>query len=415
MDACPRRTPDRNRNADRAAHRRRGHRPHPPLRLRATPRSTPSAASRSRSRAASLTAVMGPSGSGKSTLMHILAGLDRPTSGTVEIDGTDITTLNDTQLTKLRRRHIGFVFQFFNLLPMLTAEENVAPAALARGRRSRTRRGSTSCSSAPASRIAARTGRPSSPAASSSASRSRARSSRGRPCSSPTSRPATSTRARAREILALAPRRGRHVRPDDRDGHARPAARPTIADRVLFLADGLIVKELGRSRRSRRSCASLSEVGSMTRVALEGPARPQAPLAADRDRDRPRRRDGQRHLRPHRHDRPRVRHDLRRARTTSTDAVVTGGRVVDWSQSGRGAPCRTTCSRACAAARASSARPARSLDSRATRTRRRSSTSRASRSTATTRRSASASNAADERFNPFELDEGAGRRDRTRS
>src|SRR5499426_3823456 len=72
-----------------------------------------------------LTAVMGPSGSGKSTLMHILAGLDKPTSGSVSIDGTEITTLGDTDLTKLRRRHIGFVFQFFNLLPMLTAEENV--------------------------------------------------------------------------------------------------------------------------------------------------------------------------------------------------------------------------------------------------------------------------------------------------
>ena len=72
-----------------------------------------------------LTAVMGPSGSGKSTLMHILAGLDKPTSGSVEIAGTEITTLKDSDLTKLRRRHIGFVFQFFNLLPMLTAEENI--------------------------------------------------------------------------------------------------------------------------------------------------------------------------------------------------------------------------------------------------------------------------------------------------
>ena len=72
-----------------------------------------------------LTAVMGPSGSGKSTLMHILAGLDKPTSGTVAIDGTELTTLGDTDLTKLRRKHIGFVFQFFNLLPMLSAEENV--------------------------------------------------------------------------------------------------------------------------------------------------------------------------------------------------------------------------------------------------------------------------------------------------
>jgi putative ABC transport system ATP-binding protein len=79
-----------------------------------------------------LTAVMGPSGSGKSTLMHLLAGLDRPTSGDVWIDGTQITALGDTELTKLRRRHIGFVFQFFNLLPMLTAEENVVlPLSLA--------------------------------------------------------------------------------------------------------------------------------------------------------------------------------------------------------------------------------------------------------------------------------------------
>ena len=72
-----------------------------------------------------LTAVMGPSGSGKSTLMHIMAGLDKPTTGTVKIAGTEITNLKDSDLTKLRRKHIGFVFQFFNLLPMLTAEENI--------------------------------------------------------------------------------------------------------------------------------------------------------------------------------------------------------------------------------------------------------------------------------------------------
>jgi putative ABC transport system ATP-binding protein len=81
---------------------------------------------------AKLTAVMGPSGSGKSTLMHILAGLDRPSSGEVTIEGTGITKLKDSDLTKLRREHIGFVFQFFNLLPMLTAEENlVLPLTIA--------------------------------------------------------------------------------------------------------------------------------------------------------------------------------------------------------------------------------------------------------------------------------------------
>jgi putative ABC transport system ATP-binding protein len=72
-----------------------------------------------------LVAIMGPSGSGKSTLMHVLAGLDSPTSGTVAIAGIEITQLGDTRLTQLRRDHVGFVFQFFNLLPMLTAEENV--------------------------------------------------------------------------------------------------------------------------------------------------------------------------------------------------------------------------------------------------------------------------------------------------
>jgi putative ABC transport system ATP-binding protein len=72
-----------------------------------------------------LAAVMGPSGSGKSTLMHILAGLDRPTTGEVTIAGTKLSALSDNDMTRLRREHIGFVFQFFNLLPMLDAEENI--------------------------------------------------------------------------------------------------------------------------------------------------------------------------------------------------------------------------------------------------------------------------------------------------
>jgi putative ABC transport system ATP-binding protein len=79
-----------------------------------------------------LTAVMGPSGSGKSTLMHILAALDRPTGGYVTIAGTRLGQLSDKDITKIRRQHIGFIFQFFNLLPMLTAEENILlPLSLA--------------------------------------------------------------------------------------------------------------------------------------------------------------------------------------------------------------------------------------------------------------------------------------------
>jgi putative ABC transport system ATP-binding protein len=78
------------------------------------------------------TAIMGPSGSGKSTLMHILAGLDKPTAGTVVLDGEEITGLDDAELTRLRRDKLGFVFQFFNLLPVLTAEENlVLPLSIA--------------------------------------------------------------------------------------------------------------------------------------------------------------------------------------------------------------------------------------------------------------------------------------------
>src|SRR3954454_17393457 len=81
------------------------------------------------------TAIMGPSGAGKSTLMHIVAGLDRPTSGTVVIDGRDITKMDDGELTRLRRDRVGFVFQFFNLVPVLNAEENVLLPLSIAGRR----------------------------------------------------------------------------------------------------------------------------------------------------------------------------------------------------------------------------------------------------------------------------------------
>jgi putative ABC transport system ATP-binding protein len=85
--------------------------------------------------AGQFTAVMGPSGSGKSTLMHLLAGLDTPTSGAVQVAGEDITRMKDRDLTRLRRRHIGFVFQSFNLLPTLSAEENVLLPLSIAGRR----------------------------------------------------------------------------------------------------------------------------------------------------------------------------------------------------------------------------------------------------------------------------------------
>jgi putative ABC transport system ATP-binding protein len=79
-------------------------------------------------------AVMGPSGSGKSTLLHLIGGLDAPTAGEVWVDGRPLSTMSDDQVTVFRRRHVGFVFQFFNLLPTLTAEENVAYPLLLDGR-----------------------------------------------------------------------------------------------------------------------------------------------------------------------------------------------------------------------------------------------------------------------------------------
>jgi putative ABC transport system ATP-binding protein len=81
------------------------------------------------------TAVMGPSGSGKSTLMHILAGLDRPTGGRVVVEGIDLAALDDRRLTELRREKFGFIFQLFNLLPVLTAEENIVLPLSIAGRR----------------------------------------------------------------------------------------------------------------------------------------------------------------------------------------------------------------------------------------------------------------------------------------
>jgi putative ABC transport system ATP-binding protein len=85
--------------------------------------------------AGQFTAIMGPSGSGKSTLMHVLAGLDRPTAGSVVLDGTEITTLDDKQLTMLRRDKVGFIFQSFNLVPVLDARENILLPLEIAGRR----------------------------------------------------------------------------------------------------------------------------------------------------------------------------------------------------------------------------------------------------------------------------------------
>ena len=190
-----------------------------------------------------LTAVMGPSGSGKSTLMHLLAGLDRPDGGEVEIGGIKVTGLDDAGLTRLRREHIGFVFQFFNLLPMLTARENILLPLEIAGTQPDRGAGSTSWSPRSASATASATARASSPAASSSASPSRARSSAGRRvvfADEPTGNLDSTTSA---EILALLRETvdsfGQTTVMVTHDPHAA-----AIADRVLFLDDGRIVRDL---------------------------------------------------------------------------------------------------------------------------------------------------------------------------
>jgi putative ABC transport system ATP-binding protein len=192
-----------------------------------------------------LTAVMGPSGSGKSTLMHILAGLDRPTSGSVSIDGTEITTLDDSRLTLLRREHVGFIFQFFNLLPMLSAEENITlPLDLA----------GTKPDKAWLDELIAKVGlsdrrrhRPSELSGGQQQRVAIARALISRPtvlfADEPTGNLDSKT---GEEILTL-------LR-ESVDDYGQTTLMVThepraaaMADRILFLADGLIVKDLGRS------------------------------------------------------------------------------------------------------------------------------------------------------------------------
>ena len=192
-----------------------------------------------------LTAIMGPSGSGKSTLMHILAGLDKPTTGTVSIAGTEITTLKDSDLTRLRRTHIGFVFQFFNLLPMLTAEENVVlPLSIAGTKPERAFFDDLVGKVGLKDRLSHR------PAELSGGQQLRvaiARALVSRPtvvfADEPTGNLDSTTSGEILELLrASVEDYGQTTVMVTHDAHAA-----AIADRVLFLSDGLIVKDMPRS------------------------------------------------------------------------------------------------------------------------------------------------------------------------
>jgi putative ABC transport system ATP-binding protein len=192
-----------------------------------------------------LTAVMGPSGSGKSTLMHILAGLDKPTSGDVWIAGTPIGKLNDTQLTKLRREHIGFIFQFFNLLPMLTAKENIVlPLSIAGEKVDRDWVDELTAKVGLSDRL---THRPSELSGGQQQRVAIARALVSRPTVMFADEPTGNLDSRtSSEILELlrdsVSTYGQTTVMVTHDAHAA-----AIADRILFLADGLIVNDLGPS------------------------------------------------------------------------------------------------------------------------------------------------------------------------
>jgi putative ABC transport system ATP-binding protein len=192
-----------------------------------------------------MTAVMGPSGSGKSTLMHILAGLDQPTEGEVRIAGLEISSMNDSELTRLRREQIGFVFQFFNLLPMLTAEENITlPLSIAGEKLDRVWLDELLETVAIADR---RTHRPSELSGGQQQRVSIARALLPRPtvlfADEPTGNLDSST---SRDVLALlresVDELGQTIVMVTHDPQAAAQA-----DRILFLADGRIVKEIPTS------------------------------------------------------------------------------------------------------------------------------------------------------------------------
>jgi putative ABC transport system ATP-binding protein len=207
--------------------------------------------------AGQLTAVMGPSGSGKSTLMHILAGLDRPTSGTVAVAGTEITDLNDRQLTRLRREHVGFIFQFFNLLPMLTARENIAlPLSLAGVKSENGWVEELSAKVGLTERLSHR------PAELSGGQQQRvaiARALVSRPtvmfADEPTGNLDSTTSGEILELLRESV--SSYGQTTVMVTHDAQAA--AIADRILFLADGLIVKDLGPST-AREVIEAMEEV-----------------------------------------------------------------------------------------------------------------------------------------------------------
>jgi putative ABC transport system ATP-binding protein len=211
-------------------------------------------------RSGGFTAIMGPSGSGKSTLMHILAGLDTPTSGSVSIGGEEISTMGDKELTLLRRRHIGFIFQSFNLLPMLTAEENILLPSQIGGKK--IEQAWTDTVLERVGLTARRSHRPSELSGGQQQRVAVARALVGEPTVLFADEPTGNLDSKSSDEVL-------HLLRDAVDSHGQttvmvthdPAA-AAIAHRVLFLADGLIVNEVSGSFTVTDVAAAMTEVQS---------------------------------------------------------------------------------------------------------------------------------------------------------
>jgi putative ABC transport system ATP-binding protein len=204
------------------------------------------------------TAVMGPSGSGKSTLMHILAGLDRPTTGSVSIDGQEITAMGDQELTLLRRRHIGFIFQFFNLLPMLTAEENIELPLRIAGRDVE-----TGWVDEVISKVGLSDRRTHRPAQLSGGQQQRVAIARGlvsRPTVMFADEPTGNLDSTTSEEILVLLREAVESYGQTTVMVTHDARASAMADRILFLADGLIVRDQGRAASEQDVLTAMAEV-----------------------------------------------------------------------------------------------------------------------------------------------------------
>ena len=292
-----------------------------------------------------LTAIMGPSGSGKSTLMHCLAGLDRPTAGTVVIDGIDLAGLDDGELTELRRDKVGFVFQFFNLLPVLDARENILlPLKLAGRDPDQARFDRWSTAIGIGDRLDHR------PAELSGGQQQRvaiARALISEPAVVFADEPTGNLDSHSsEEVLALLRTRGRRVRPDR--GHGHPRRRPRRRSPTECSSWSTAGSSRDARRGDGRGDPRPDEAGRlMAAIALRNLSERKLRTVLTVARDRARRDDGRRHLRAHRHDRPLVRPTSSRSPTRASTRSSPPSEAIETDDGTSASVQRAACSSGC--------------------------------------------------------------------